>query len=108
MALATCSCWAPQRRAQPLDMSEAHEVCGEPNGEPTETDARRRQATPSDYRCSSTAHQATSSDVRRRAGKCLLSSRPQVRILLGAPAEIPAQTLADSCGYDLHDACGRR
>src|SRR5215467_2017038 len=68
MALATCSCWAAQRRAQPLDMSEAHEVTGEPNGEPTETDARRRQATPSDYRCSSTAHQATSSDVRRRAG----------------------------------------
>src|SRR5215471_16046131 len=40
MALATCSCWAAQRRAQPLDMSEAHEVTGSQTGR---ADSRHRR-----------------------------------------------------------------
>jgi hypothetical protein len=42
---------------------------GEPTGEPTVTDAERRQATSSQYRCSSTACQATPSAFSRRS-KC--------------------------------------
>jgi hypothetical protein len=61
-----------------------HRGSGEPNREPTDTDARRRQATTSHYRVQLNSASGAAQRHLATCRKCLLSSRPQVRILLGA------------------------